>query len=161
MHEAYIALGSNIENPVQQIESALKKIAQLPETTLLATSTFYHNPPVGLLEQPDFVNAVAKIDTTLSAQRLLAELLRIETEQGRIRIQSNGPRTLDLDLLLHGQLVMSTPELELPHPRMKERAFVLVPLTEISPELCLPCGTSVRVLLKACDQATMSPLTIT
>lgn len=151
MHQAYIALGSNIQNPIDQIKSALTALSGLPKTELLKVSSFYRNPPVGMIDQPDFINAVAKIMTSFTASELLDKLLAIEHQQQRIRKEKNGPRTLDLDLLLYKQSVIKSPMLEVPHPRMHQRAFVLLPLAEIEPDLILPCGTSVQYFLKTVD----------
>ena len=148
MTKAYIALGSNLQNPIAQIKDAFKELANLPNSTLITTSSLYQNPPIGLINQPDFINAVAKIETQMLAKDLLEELLLIEERHQRIRMEKNGPRTLDLDLLLFGEEKISLDCLEVPHPRMKNRAFVLLPLAEIEPSLTLPCGTKLDELLK-------------
>jgi 2-amino-4-hydroxy-6-hydroxymethyldihydropteridine diphosphokinase len=137
----YIALGSNLNNPQQQLTDAIAALKQLPNSEFIRASRFYQTAPVGFLDQPDFLNAVVCIKTTLPAPALLKELQKIETAQGRVRgSEKNGPRTLDLDLLLYGDEVISTPELIVPHPRMYEREFVLMPLWEIAPDLKLPTG---------------------
>lgn len=159
MHQAYIALGSNIQNPINQIKSALTALSSLPKTELLKVSSFYRNPPVGMLDQPDFINAVAKITTNFTASELLDKLLVIEHKQRRIRKEKNGPRTLDLDLLLYKQSVIKSPMLEVPHPRMHQRAFVLLPLAEIEPDLILPCGTSVQYYLGTVDTSELIKVT--
>lgn len=148
---AYVALGSNLDDPRAQVERGFGALAGLPDTTLLARSRLYRTPPWGLLDQPDFVNAVAKLGTTLSPRTLLEALLTIETRAGRARGIANGPRTLDLDLLLYGDVAIDTPELALPHPRLADRAFVLLPLADLVPELEIPGRGRVADLLACVD----------
>ncbi len=135
---AYVGLGANLEEPRAQVLSALDELARLPRTALLARSSLWHSSPVGHADQPDYVNAVAALDTGLGADALLDELQRIENAHGRRRSFANAPRTLDLDLLMYGEERRSSPRLVLPHPRMHERAFVLRPLTEIAPGAAIP-----------------------
>ena len=135
----YIALGSNLEGPQQQLTLALQALAKLPASTLICTSSFYRSKAVGPGEQNDYINAACKLKTELGAHDLLRALQQIENDQGRIRLEHWGPRTLDLDLLLYGQETINTENLYIPHPRMYERDFVLYPLYEIAPELQLPC----------------------
>ena len=135
---AYIALGSNLSDPIGQIEQAWSELAALPETRLTACSALYLSKPVGYAEQPDFINAAAAIVTQLPPRSLLAALLQIEARHGRNRTFKNAPRSLDLDLLLYNGLVMHEHGLTLPHPRMTERAFVLAPLAEIAPDALIP-----------------------
>lgn len=135
---AFIGLGSNLDEPVLQVERALGELGRLPATRLLARSSLYRSAPVGFADQPDFVNAVALVETSLSPGHLLAELQQLELRHGRVRSVPNGPRTLDLDLLLHGERRIDQPGLRLPHPRLHERAFVVVPLAEIAPEQPIP-----------------------
>jgi len=132
---AYIGIGSNLDDPRAQVLSAFEELDALPHTRLVKKSSLYRSAPLGYAAQPDFVNAVAQIETGLPAERLLAELQAIEARHGRKRSFVNAPRTLDLDLLLYGAAALSTPNLEVPHPRMHERAFVLKPLLEIAPQL--------------------------
>lgn len=133
---AYISLGSNLNRPINQIKMALCVLHVLPNTTVLRNSRLYRTKPVGYLDQPDFINAVAALQTTLSARELFTHLQQIERNQGRVRDgQKNRPRTLDLDLLLYGNMTINEPDLIIPHPRMLERAFVLTPLFEIAPDL--------------------------
>jgi 2-amino-4-hydroxy-6-hydroxymethyldihydropteridine diphosphokinase len=146
--EVYIALGSNLDDPVAQLTNAVKELAEIEQVTLKKVSRYFKSPPVGMQNQPDFINAVAKIETTLGAEELLQALFAIENAHHRIRKEKNGPRTLDLDLLLYGNQIMETDILQIPHPRMKERSFVIVPLAEIEPELILPCGSGVASLLQ-------------
>lgn len=133
-----MALGSNLADPAGQIRSALRELARLPKTSLVRTSSLYRNPPEGRLDQPEFVNAVAGIETGLVPRALLDRLLEIERVHGRSRDYPNAPRTLDLDLVLYGDRVVHEPGLVVPHPRMLARAFVLVPLAEIAPEAQVP-----------------------
>lgn len=135
---AFVALGANLDDPVQQVERAFPELARLPQTRLLARSSLYLTKPVGYTDQPDFINAVALIETELPARQLLEHLLAIEQHHGRRREFRNAPRTLDLDMLLYDDLVMHQPGLTLPHPRMHERAFVLTPLLEIAPACVIP-----------------------
>jgi 2-amino-4-hydroxy-6-hydroxymethyldihydropteridine diphosphokinase len=131
---AFVALGSNLEDPRHQVEAGLAALARLPRTTRLACSSLYATAPVGYADQPDFVNAVAAVETALAARALLQALLETESRHGRRRTFPNAPRTLDLDLLLYGGQVIDEPGLIVPHPRMHDRAFVLVPLAEIAPD---------------------------
>jgi 2-amino-4-hydroxy-6-hydroxymethyldihydropteridine diphosphokinase len=140
---AYVGIGSNLDDPRRRVLQAFDELDRLPHTRVAKRSSLYRTAPVGYASQPDFVNAVAQLETGLPAERLLAELQEVEGRHGRKRSFPNAPRTLDLDLLLFGDLALRTPALEIPHPRMHERAFVLKPLLEIAPDL--PFG------LDACD----------
>lgn len=135
MSRAVIALGSNLENPVQQVEAALAAIAALPGVDLLRRSSCYQTAPVGYAGQPDFINAVCEVETTLAPQALLAALLEVEQAFGRVRTFRNAPRVLDLDLLLVEGVVLDTAFLTLPHPRMHQRAFVMLPLAEMAADM--------------------------
>ena len=132
---AYVGIGSNLDQPRAQVTSAFDELDRLPHTRVVRKSSLYRSAPVGYAAQPDFVNAVAQLETGLPAERLLAELQHIEARHGRSRSFANAPRTLDLDLLLFGEATLQSPGLTVPHPRMHERAFVLEPLLEIAPEL--------------------------
>jgi len=156
---AYVALGSNLGNPVQTVEDAIDAMAALRGSLLKAISSLYRTAPVGLKHQPDFINAVVAIDTRLDARKLLDELFSLEARFGRERSVKNAPRTLDLDLLLHDDTVIDDPALTLPHPRMHERAFVLAPLAEIAPDLIIPGRGPVAELLAACAGQRINPLT--
>ena len=135
MTVAYVGIGSNLDDPRVQVLQALDELDRLPQTRLVKKSSLYRSAPLGYAEQPQFVNAVAQLETSLPAERLLAELQAIEALHGRRRSFANAPRTLDLDLLLYGDAKLRSAHLTVPHPRMHERAFVLKPLLEISPEL--------------------------
>jgi len=132
---AYVGIGSNLEDPVRQVREALDELDRMPHSRVVKRSSLYRSAPVGHAAQPDFVNAVAQLETGLPAERLLAELQEIEARHGRKRSFPNAPRTLDLDVLLYGELSVDLPGLKVPHPRMRERTFVRRPLIEISPEL--------------------------
>ncbi|OOF47314.1 2-amino-4-hydroxy-6-hydroxymethyldihydropteridine diphosphokinase [Rodentibacter trehalosifermentans] len=148
MITAYIALGSNLNTPIEQLNSALNAIENLPQTRLLAVSGFYQSKPLGPQDQPDYVNAVAKIETTLAPLPLLDELQRIEKAQGRVRLRRWGERTLDLDILLYSNEIIQSERLTVPHYDMNNREFVIVPLAEIAPDLMLPSGIKLAELAK-------------
>jgi len=135
---AAVALGSNIDDPEDHVNRAFDEIANLPETRLLARSKLYRTRPVGYLEQPDFVNAMALVETKLAPRALLDGLLEIERVHGRKRERPNGPRTLDLDIVLYGDRVIDEPGLTVPHPRAREREFVLQPLRDVWPDAVFP-----------------------
>jgi 2-amino-4-hydroxy-6-hydroxymethyldihydropteridine diphosphokinase len=149
---AFVGLGANLGEPRRQVEHGFLDLDSIAHTRVVKTSSLYRTEPVGYAAQPPFVNAVAQLETGLSAERLLAELQAIETRHGRERSFPNAPRTLDLDLLLFGNALMKTEELEVPHPRMHERAFVLVPLLEIAPEVEIPGRGAARALLRQAEQ---------
>lgn len=143
---AYIGLGSNLKNPIDQIKRAFDELNQLSESSLLTVSRLYRSSPMGPQYQPDYINAVAEIETALSPHVLLEKLLEIECQHGRIRTDGKRwtARTLDLDLLLYGDYVIQEKHLTVPHPGMLERAFVVTPLLEISPDLILPNGRHLK-----------------
>ena len=144
----YIGLGANLNQPVQQLQQAIKALQQLPDSELIAVSSLYGSKPMGPQDQPDYVNAVAALTTRLSADDLLTELQQIELEQGRQRKDERwGPRTLDLDILLFGNDLIQTERLIVPHYGMKVREFVLYPLAELNLNLVLPDGTKLSELL--------------
>ena len=150
---AYVALGANLENPALQVMAGLAALAGLPRTRLIAQSSLYRTAPVGYADQPDFINAVAALETALRPRELLDRLLTTELRHGRVREFPNAPRTLDLDLLLYGDLQLQQDGLTIPHPRMFERAFVLVPLNEIAPHCMIPGHGAVSGLARAFDTA--------
>lgn len=135
---AYVGLGANLDDPRRHVLAAFDALDALPGTRLVAMSSLYRTAPVGYADQPEFVNAVAAVETTLSARELLAALLGVERREGRVRSFRNAPRTLDLDLLVYGDRIIDEDGLHVPHPRMHERAFVMVPLAEIAPGLQVP-----------------------
>ena len=152
---AFIALGSNLDDPRAQIRSALDQLAAMPETRLVRRSSLYRNPPAGGLDQPEFMNAVAEIETRMTPRRLLDTLLDIERAHGRVRDYPNAPRTLDLDIVLYGGRAIDEPGLAVPHPRMLARAFVLVPLAEIAPDEVVPGAGKVADLVGKVDVSGM------
>ena len=154
---AFVGLGANLDDPVSHLLRAFDSLAHLPKTALASRSSLWRSAPLGYANQPEFVNAVARVETELGAEALLDELQGIELAHGRKRAFANAPRTLDLDLLLFGDTVRSTQELTLPHPRMHERAFVLEPLLEIAPDAIIPGHGSARDCLasvrgQACEK---------
>jgi 2-amino-4-hydroxy-6-hydroxymethyldihydropteridine diphosphokinase len=148
---AYVALGANLDHPRHQVATALKELARLPDSRLTRASSLYLSRAVGHPDQPDYINAVARLRTALDPCALLDALLEIEHRHGRERTFRNAPRTLDLDILLYDDLVLDHPGLHLPHPRMHERAFVLAPLAEIAPDCVIPRHGPVRGLLAGLD----------
>lgn len=155
---AFIALGSNLDDPAHYIDIGLRELAALPQTRVVRKSSLYRNAPVGYLDQPDFVNAVAQIETGLKPRELLAALLAIEHRHGRVRDFPNAPRTLDLDIALYGDLALHEHGLTIPHPRMHERAFVIVPLAEIAPDARIPGHGSIADLVRNVDVTGMVKL---
>jgi len=152
MHQAFVALGSNLQHPVAQVEKAFAALARLPKTQLIKKSSLYRTAPVDCpsiagSDVPDFINAVAEVQTELSAQELLLALHAIEDEAGRERPYINAPRVLDCDLLLFDDLVIESDKLTLPHPRMHIRGFVLLPLFEIAPQLSMPVHGRIELLI--------------
>lgn len=132
---AYVGIGSNLDDPRAQVLGAFQELDRLPRTRVVSKSSLYRSAPVGYAGQPDFINAVAALETDLPVDELFAELKAMEDRHGRKRSFANAPRTLDLDLLLYGKEKIASSNLVIPHPRMHQRAFVLEPLVEIAPEL--------------------------
>lgn len=160
-HEAvaYVGIGSNLAEPLQQVQRAVAALEKLPSVDLLAVSPWYGSHPVGgPADQPDYINGVACLKTSLLPHALLDALQAIEHQQQRVRRERWGARTLDLDLLLYDNECVHDDRLTLPHPRLHERAFVLVPLADIAPQLTLPNGCSVASLLPALSTEGLWPL---
>jgi 2-amino-4-hydroxy-6-hydroxymethyldihydropteridine diphosphokinase len=156
---AFIGLGSNLADPATQVREALGELSVLPETRLVTSSPLYRSHPLGPADQPDYVNAVAEVETRLAPLALLDALQAIEARHGRVRGPLQwGPRTLDLDLLLFGDATLAEPRLRVPHPGLTTRPFVLVPLADIAPGLRLPSGAAVADLAAACDRDGLAPL---
>lgn len=149
MKTAYVALGANLDDPATTVRAAFAALANLPDSRIVHCSSLYRTAPVGLADQPEFINAVAEVETALAPEALLDALLEIEQRFGRIRAERNGPRTLDLDLLLYNDQCVDLPRLTLPHPRLHLRAFVLQPLAEIAPNLTIPGRGTVAAWLPA------------
>lgn len=145
---AYIALGSNLASPLEQVNAAVNAIGEIPQSRIVAVSSFYRTPPLGPQDQPDYLNAAVALETELDADALLDNTQRIELQQGRVRKAERwGPRTLDLDIMLFGNDVINTARLTVPHYDMKNRGFMLWPLFEIAPALTFPDGISLQAVL--------------
>ncbi|MDP1927283.1 MAG: 2-amino-4-hydroxy-6-hydroxymethyldihydropteridine diphosphokinase [Thiobacillus sp.] len=155
---ATVGLGANLNDPAAQVEYALAELDRLPGTRLIARSSLYASAPVGYVDQPDFINAVAQVETALAPRALLAALLDIEHRHGRERSFRNAPRTLDLDLLLYGDAHFHEDGLTLPHPRMSERGFVLLPLLEIAPDTVIPGRGRATEWIASCSDQHVIPL---
>ncbi|MEQ6278546.1 2-amino-4-hydroxy-6-hydroxymethyldihydropteridine diphosphokinase [Kluyvera cryocrescens] len=141
----YIALGSNLASPLEQVNAAVKALGEIPDTRLVAVSSFYRTPPLGPQDQPDYLNAAVALETTLAPEVLLSHTQRIELQQGRVRKAERwGPRTLDLDIMLFGQAIIHTDNLTVPHYDMYNRGFMLWPLYEIAPSLTFPDDISLQ-----------------
>lgn len=155
MARAFVGLGSNLGDRAGLLRSAVDALRVLPDTQVVAVSSFRDTEPVGLVEQPRFLNGAAELETGLEPQALLEELLAIERRLGRRRegVPSGGPRTLDLDLLLYEGRRIAEPGLEIPHPRLHERRFVLEPLSELDPALDVPGKGRVQALLAKLDSS--------
>ena len=147
---AYIALGSNLASPLEQVNAAVQALGEMPQSRIIAVSSFYRTPPLGPQDQPDYLNAAVVLDTALDAETLLDNTQRIELQQGRVRKAERwGPRTLDLDLMLFGNEIINTERLTVPHYDMKNRGFMLWPLFEVAPDLTFPDGTSLNAVLQS------------
>ena len=144
---AYVGIGSNLDGPAERVRRAARSLSSIPDTRLEALSSWYLTPPLGPADQPDYINGVAVLATALPPIALFESLRAIELRQGRRRGTRWGPRTLDLDLLVYGDVELDGPDLILPHPRMAERAFVLVPLAEVAPDALIP-GLGVVMVLR-------------
>ncbi|MFX2610605.1 2-amino-4-hydroxy-6-hydroxymethyldihydropteridine diphosphokinase [Enterobacter mori] len=145
---AYIAIGSNLASPLEQVNAAVQALGEIPHSRIVAVSSFYRTPPLGPQDQPDYLNAAVVLDTDLDAETLLDNTQRIELQQGRVRKAERwGPRTLDLDLMLFGNEIINTERLTVPHYDMKNRGFMLWPLFEVAPDLIFPDGIPLRDIL--------------
>ncbi|KJY80049.1 2-amino-4-hydroxy-6-hydroxymethyldihydropteridine diphosphokinase [Vibrio nigripulchritudo] len=153
MITVYIAVGSNLSDPVTQALQGIEALKSIPNTEFVRASSLYSSTPMGPQNQPDYINAVVEIKTSLTPLELLDSTQKIELEQGRVRKDERwGPRTLDLDIVLYGNEVIDSERLTVPHYGMKVREFVLYPLAEIAPSLTLPDGTQLQTLLKQVDR---------
>jgi 2-amino-4-hydroxy-6-hydroxymethyldihydropteridine diphosphokinase len=150
-HIVFVGLGSNLADPVAQVSRALDALAGLPQTRVLKKSSLYRSSPVGYLDQPDFINAVAQLETELAPRALLDALLVLEKECGRTREFLNAPRTLDMDVLLYDDLVHHEHGLTIPHPQMHRRSFVLLPLLEIAPDCFIPGIGKASEAARSCE----------
>jgi len=149
MSKIYIALGSNLDEPNEQIYKAINSVDAVDDLSVTHISSLYKTKPIGKIDQPDFINAVIEVEGDISPENLHAALQAIETQAGRIRIKLNEPRTLDLDILLIDDLIIKTKKLTVPHPRMHQRQFVIVPLFEINQKLNIPGIGSINKILKS------------
>lgn len=148
---AFIALGSNLASPLDQVNAAIAALGEIPDSRIVACSSLYRTPPLGPPDQPDYLNAAVALETTLAPEALLDHTQRIELQQGRVRKAERwGPRTLDLDIMLFGDQVIQTPRLTVPHYDMKNRGFMLWPLFEIAPALRFPDGMTLSAVLTEC-----------
>jgi len=150
MDNVFIGLGSNLADPEGQIKAAISALDSLDEVSVIKQSSLYSSPPMGPQDQPDYINAVVEIETTLFAHKLLDSLQEIELQQGRVRQRHWGERTLDLDLLMYGKNILDDERLSVPHPGISTRSFVLYPLAEIAPELTIPSVGKIAELLNSC-----------
>jgi len=150
MARACVGIGANLGDAAAEVRAAIGALAALPGSRLLGASSLYRTAPVGYGPQPDFINAAALLETTLSPHALQAELQAIECSRGRVRTFKNAPRTLDLDLLLYGDRIIGDAQLEVPHPRLHERAFALAPLVELDPDAVIPGRGPAREWLARC-----------
>lgn len=148
--EAFLGLGSNLGDRAGALRSALRSLEMQPGLWITLVSSLYESAPVGIVAQPDFFNLVARIATTLDPHLLLTRCLEVESRLGRVRRERWGPRVIDIDLLIHRDVACDEPALTLPHPRMSERSFVLVPLAELAPDLLL-AGRSAFARAASCD----------
>ena len=145
---AYIAIGSNLASPLEQVNAAVQALGEIPQSEIVAVSSFYRTPPLGPQDQPDYLNAAVVLETALDADTLLDNTQRIELQQGRVRKAERwGPRTLDLDIMLFGHETINTERLTVPHYDMKNRGFMLWPLFEVAPDLIFPDGILLRTIL--------------
>ena len=161
MSSCYIGLGSNIEGPRDQVIQAISELAELPSSTLLKTSSLYQSAPLGPQDQPDFINAVAELETSLSVQKLLSYLQEIESNHHRSREIHWGPRTLDLDILLYDAIEIDNADLKIPHPEIRNRNFVLIPLYEIAAELTIAGMGKLAELVRQIDQSGLDKIQVT
>jgi len=150
--KAYLGLGSNLNNPQTQVEKAVQALDDAPGIQVLRCSSWYLTDPIGVTDQPDFINGVVAVTTHLSPLELRNSTMTIEHEQQRRRMNKWGPRTIDIDILLYDNIIMNHPLLTIPHRHLKERAFVLYPLVEIAPDLVLPDGESLQTVIKTCPK---------
>jgi len=150
----YIAVGSNLASPLDQVNAAIAALGEIPHTAIAAVSSFYRTPPLGPQDQPDYLNAAVALDTELEPETLLDNTQRIELQQGRVRKEERwGPRTLDLDIMLFGDRIIRSDRLTVPHYDMHNRGFMLWPLAEIAADLIFPDGKSLASLLQTLNSA--------
>ena len=162
MSIAYIGIGSNLDDPRSQVEQAIRELGSLTNSRCVSYSSLYQSEPLTLdtssQDQPDYINAVAKLETTLEPQALLAELHQLEARHGRVRGERWGSRTLDLDILLYDDRQIDSPELTIPHPGLYDRNFVLYPLAEIAPNLVIPGAGDIGGLITRCERGSLKKI---
>ncbi len=149
-HSVFLGLGSNLENPIQQLKQAITALQKLPTSFVIAVSPFYESKPMGPQNQPNFINAVVQLDTFLEPLNLLQHTKAVEKQHKRVKTEHWGPRTIDIDILFYGKKQIYLPELIIPHPGIEERNFVILPLFDLAPNLRLPNGKMIRELYQYC-----------
>ena len=158
MHTVYLGLGSNQSEPIKQIKNAIELIQKIETSKIIKKSSLYKSLPVGYLDQPDFINQVISIQTSLSPADLLETFQQIEFQLKRVKKITNGPRTIDIDILLFNQEIILTDDLTIPHSRMLERAFVMIPLMEIEPNILIPKISNLKEILGKLDKKTLTKI---
>ena len=158
MHTVYLGLGSNQSEPIKQIKNAIELIQKIETSKIIKKSSLYKSLPVGYLDQPDFINQVISIQTSLSPADLLERFQQIEFQLKRVKKIINGPRTIDIDILLFNQEIILTDDLTIPHSRMLERAFVMIPLLEIEPNILIPKISNLKEILGKLDKKTLTKI---
>ena len=155
MHTVYLGLGSNQSDPISQIKNATDLIEKIETSKIIKKSSLYESLPVGYLDQPNFINQVISLQTSLSAAELFERFQQIEFQLKRVKKIVNGPRTIDIDILLFNQEIILTNDLTIPHPRMLDRAFVMIPLLEIEPNILVPKISNLKEILGKLDKKTL------
>ena len=158
MHTVYLGLGSNQSEPIKQIKNSIELIQKIETSKIIKKSSLYKSLPVGYLDQPDFINQVISIQTSLSPADLLERFQQIEFQLKRVKKITNGPRTIDIDILLFNQEIILTDDLTIPHSRMLERAFVMIPLMEIEPNILIPKISNLKEILGKLDKKTLTKI---
>ena len=158
MHTVYLGLGSNQSDPINQIKNATKLIEKIETSKIIKKSSLYESLPVGYLEQPNFINQVISLQTSLSPAELFERFQQIEFQLKRVKKIVNGPRTIDIDILLFNQEIILTNDLTIPHPRMLDRAFVMIPLLEIEPNILVPKISNLKEILGKLDKKTLTKI---
>lgn len=158
MHTVYLGLGSNQSNPISQIKNATDLIEKIETSKIIKKSSLYESLPVGYLDQPNFINQVISLQTSLSPAELFERFQQIEFQLKRVKKIVNGPRTIDIDILLFNQEIILTKDLTIPHPRMLDRAFVMIPLLEIEPNILVPKISNLKEILGKLDKKTLTKI---
>ncbi len=158
MHTVYLGLGSNQSDPINQIKNATELIEKIETSKIIKKSSLYESLPVGYLDQPNFINQVISLQTSLSPAELFERFQQIEFQLKRVKKIVNGPRTIDIDILLFNQEIILTKDLTIPHPRMLDRAFVMIPLLEIEPNILVPKISNLKEILGKLDKKTLTKI---